>query len=199
MSRRSSAPASAVLVVLLLVVACEDRAHHEHELFEQAMLAQLEDGTEAERVQAATALGDLEFSKRATDRLLRALEDSSMEVRIASAGALSKWRDAPLARERVRVLLAPALSQSDSDIRVSGIRALASPPWRDTATVSLIVPLLDDPDEGVRATVAQALGSLGAIGRRAAPALERALRDSSDYVRDEARSALRVIRAAEPP
>lgn len=159
------------------------------------MLEQLTRGTEAERVQAAMALGDLDFSPRTTDRLLRALGDSSIRVRIAAAGALAKWRDAPASRARVHAAVAPALSDSDPDVRSAGTRTLAEEPWRDSTVASLIIPLLQDSNVGVRASSAQALGSLGMLGLPAIDALQRASRDSSDYVREEARSALRALRA----
>ena len=173
---------------------------------------------------AARALGRLGVSsEQAIDALAQALGDRRGDVRAAAAEALGRLGPAAQAavpallgalRDRrnslVRAMAAEALAQvgarsaeaidglvsalrdPNGDVRVAAIQALIRLAPADGSVVSRLAEALEgDRDWLARVRAAEALGKLG---RAPMPALEKALQDDVEDVRQAAAQALEQIR-----
>lgn len=101
------------------------------------------------------------------------------------------WVAMRLASPELRPVLVEALKSSDPLSRAHGARGLGA--LGEASAVPLLLPLVQDPDEGV---VVHALRALGAIGDpRGTPAAAAALESQSDVVRREALLALAALPA----
>ena len=65
-------------------------------------------------------------------------------------------------------------------------------------SVPHFVEALSNGDPGVRVFACESLGAMGKSATNAVPALKKALNDSYDFVRRQARQALKSIEGAEP-
>lgn len=147
---------------------------------------------------AATALGWM-AAPAAAPALAEALRDPDPSVRRAAAGAL--FAIGPPARGQLPALLAAIAAEADPRRRED---LVANLPRLDPDPAAAVPPLISrlarDPDAGVRAAAARALGEViqarvkaGAIPPEATPAvaaLDRALSDPAPRVRAGAASAL---------
>lgn len=150
------------------------------------------DSTPEIRRRATQVLGGL-ASVSPTDvvPLLRnALEDRDAGVRAMGARGLGR------AGEAGAGALREALRHDDAGVRAVAAETIVTVSSRRAETATALVPLLDDPDAGVRSSAVRALGTLGADARGAAPALKRVSeRDASTDVRALATRALDAIGA----
>lgn len=137
------------------------------------------------RATAAYVLGDM-GSRTAVPALVVALDDRERPVRSAAARSLGQLGDA----EAVEPLLG-ALSSRRVPRGVVGEAVLAL----GSAAVPRLVPLLEHPEPGVRATAAELIGLLGGAGQ--AETLLGRLTDTSAAVRERAALALGRLGAAE--
>lgn len=91
--------------------------------------------------------------------------------------------------------LLPLANDRDPRVRRAAVALMASPGVASARAVPTLARALDDPDEQVRVTAADALGALGGRARGAIVALEHAAAaDESQEVRTDARNALKRIR-----
>jgi HEAT repeat protein len=135
------------------------------------------------RTVAATGLGTLKTAA-AVEALVEALGDTEEDVNCAAAVALGLIGD-----EAASAPLAGKLKSSSAKLRVACARSLAG--TRGKAAVTGLIGALDDDDSGVREAV---VGSLISIGKPAAPAVLKAIRDNNATVR---RGALAVLKAVD--
>ena len=160
---------------------------------EREWLSSFQGGTTSERVWAAGALGELGIKRAdSRDALVRALDDSSADVRVAAARAIAVVPPSPERRERVLQMLWTAARQH-TPAGTSALEALALEPYRDGRSIPLLVSALGDSLAETRATAALTLGQLGKLASPALEALHRAMRDTSEIVRIESSHAVRSI------
>src|SRR5581483_11386281 len=88
------------------------------------------------------------------------------------------------------------LSDSDSSVRWSAIKALGGLSAANVEAQSLIVERLQDTSPYIRSGAVAALGRLGESSRKYLPQFIAALTDPSDLVRDEAAKAIDALGAA---
>jgi HEAT repeat protein len=172
------------------------------------MLEDQDTGVVSEAIRALADLGD----ERAVGPVVRCVGAASPAVRDALAYAMPKLGDA--AAEPLADLLTsddpPTLEQAIGALRrmgrgaekalvkrlnseLPGLRMAAARVMSSLGTSAVIEPLvahLDDPDDRVRRTVAEALGALG--GPAVAPVLDR-LTDSDPRVNDAVLASLRAM------
>ncbi|HEX9704284.1 MAG TPA: peptidylprolyl isomerase [Gemmatimonadales bacterium] len=100
--------------------------------------------------------------------LFAALQDQDADIRMVAARGISAAivDSARLERRPVLERLRGLLAERDPRIRINALRALAS--FRDSSTVTAVLPLLADADVGVQV---QAETTLGALGGSAAVAM----------------------------
>jgi cyclophilin family peptidyl-prolyl cis-trans isomerase/HEAT repeat protein len=134
------------------------------------LLPFLEDTAATLRWRAAYTLGRVR-SRAAANRLTVALRDPESVVRAMAARGLTRdYADsAGLAPRAVAELLARAASDVNPGVKINALRSLAT--FRDSSLATDVVPLLDDPQPGVRVQAAMAAGELG--GGEAARGLAR--------------------------
>lgn len=175
-----------------------------------ALAAALQDEDADVREASVIALGNLN-DRRAIGPLVNALADATTSVRRIAAASLSRIDEDWVASEEARAAvegLKGALQDQDSDLRYSvgkllsslGVHAeetdllspgetlASSPEKRRKLAASLLLATLCDADHVLRQAAAESLGRLGE--QRAAPALQRALRDTHAGVRLAAEQAL---------
>jgi HEAT repeat protein len=158
----------------------------------RAFIGVLERGRTAKnRVQAATALGDLgQRARAAVEPLQIALDNENREVRVAAAQAL--WRIERRANTKLLLTLAQSGEESPSCGQFSaGV-------WEDLgpkaqAAVPGLFQALQDADDTLRLRATIAVGSLGQSipANKAVRALAARLKDGSSAVRRAAACALR--------
>lgn len=139
------------------------------------------------RASAAEALG-LIGSRRAVKPLLRAMSDSSMDVRLHALVSLSRLKEKSAVPYIVR-----ALSDESGGVRVNAASALGI--LRSRRAVVLLVMALKDEKWYVRQQAAKSLGLIG--DRRAAEGLRSAMRDPRPAVAKAAREALEKLAGKE--
>ena len=157
------------------------------------------DPEETVRTGAQAVLAEIGLRGQPVDVLISKLGEPSWETRADAARVLAER--GPDAREAVPALInaisdATAEGQpADGVVVVEATRALLAigPGARDQAIESLTRALRTAPALG-RVHAAQALGELGSEGRAAIPALESALLDKEQWVRETADEALRKIK-----
>jgi hypothetical protein len=171
------------------------------------------------RARAAFLLGDM-CSPQALDPLLRALEDSSREVRSAAARSLGLLGSGQAVEPLVRALverrvpraiggqalltlgtgaleqLRPLVVNAEPDVRAAAVELVGL--LGDPVDAGLLTGRLRDSAAEVRAKAARALGRLGA--EEATAELREALRDRIGFVRANAAIALGLVgdRASAP-
>ena len=168
--------------------------------------AQLQNGTEAERVTAILAMK--KFGPRAVPAFAKALVgDPSPRVREEAAIALRHTRQSMGAR--AMPMLNQALNDPDPNVRRAAAVTLAregvdvrlqaadlreeEPPHavrNQPEDVPALQDALTDSDSRIRKVAAQSLGRIGPAARLAAPELALALQDPAAEVRDAASDAL---------
>ena len=155
----------------------------------------LDDPASADRVAAADALGQIlrqrqgPPSTQAIDALLRALSDSSDDVRVAAAAALSTEGVPPEA-------LVPGVHEALHDTAHADVREFAARVLgtfgaaRGQSAVDALTEVLTDPSPGVRTAAAEGLGRIGAGATSAVPALVSLSRNPDVRSRTAAVNAL---------
>ncbi len=139
------------------------------------------------RASAAEALG-LIGSRRAAKPLLRAMNDSSIDVRLHALVSLSRLREKSAVPHIVS-----ALSDESGGVRVNAASALGV--FRSRRSVGPLVMALKDEKWYVRQQAARSLGLIG--DRRAAEGLRSAVRDPRPAVARAAREALEILAGKE--
>ena len=135
------------------------------------------------RASAAEALGPI-GSRRAVKPLLRAMNDSSVDVRLHALVSLSRLKEKSAIPYLVR-----ALSDESGGVRVNATVALGI--FRSRRVVVPLVKALEDEKWYVRQQAARSLGLIG--DRRAVKGLQSAVRDERPAVARAAREALRML------
>jgi len=121
--------------------------------------------------------------------LLKAVMDSSPTVRLAGAMHLCTVSDP----NALPILLKVAADRSlPPPVRSQTIMSVGS--IRNSASIKPLVPLLDDPDAGIRAMAAYALGDIGIADEESAAALLRLCEDPRLDCRHSAAAALAKIK-----
>jgi len=128
---------------------------------------------------AAIALGDIGDTE-AVGPLAAALEDEDRYVRTRAALALAAIGDP--AMDALRTVV------DAGSVEARWAAALALGKIGSEAGVSMLAPLLSDPDTGVRWKAVEALGAIG--GEGVVPHLVTALGDADEEVRSQAAAAL---------
>lgn len=147
---------------------------------------------------AIVSLGLLgEKSTDAVKAIARHLTDTDLELRQLSALTLGKF--GIIGRIASQELKKAFEGDADKLVRSHALHSLAAGYGMD---VKDLIPVLTarlkaDPDFEVRVAIAEQLGSYGALGKPAVPALQEARRDSQLKVREAAALAIRQIQ--KPP
>ena len=161
----------------------------------------LDDPASVDRVTAADALGQIlrrrqgPSSTEAIDALLRALRDSSDDVRVAAMAALSTEGVPPEA-------LVPGVHEALHDTAHADVREFAARVLgtfgasRGQSAVDALAEALSDPSSGVRATAAEGLGRVGPAAVSAVPALMTAASNADTRTRLAAVEALGRVRSS---
>ncbi|WP_445300619.1 MULTISPECIES: HEAT repeat domain-containing protein [unclassified Microcoleus] len=153
-----------------------------------AMLLRLEDGNEAVRREAASALGGLgNASETVISAMLLHLQDEDSWVRSCAAQTLGK-----LGNASETVINALLLRLQDSDRSVSSFAGIALGRLGNASEVGInaLLLCLEDGDKSVRYEAAFALGNLRNASGNVIDALLLSLEDGDKSVRCEAASAL---------
>ncbi len=182
-----------------------------------SFLELLNDGDQRVRIAATKATPQQELTNRAIiDRLLATLEDPDVDLREAAAQKLAEARysgsgvDAE-GRPTVVVYTSTALSHSptagaalrsalaSTDPQVRTVAASLLPVLKGEATssISLLVERLRDPNAGVRAAAAKALGQFGTAAKEAVRALLGILANTDDVSEDGWRASFNAAAALE--
>jgi HEAT repeat protein len=155
------------------------------------LLEALADRNPAVRREAAWALGEVGAAKAADDLYLRAVVDSERDVRRAATFALAKLGDS-----RAVAPLVPVIDEGSFEERIQAITTLGELGSSD-ATTALIYVLEDVSISNLpgREAAAAALGKIG--DPRAIEALQQALDDPVNTVREAAQTALERLKTDE--
>jgi HEAT repeat protein len=159
------------------------------ELVAQALRTDREENV---RERAARYLGDL-GGPAALAALQQAAQSDSMDVRVASAGALSRLGQ-PGAVQSVLQSIGQMLDNPDGALRKDAVSYLDD--LRTPATIPYLTRALRDSDSDVRRDAIEALEDLGLP--ELIPVLEQALADPNPVVVREAQQAIDRIRNPEP-
>jgi HEAT repeat protein len=127
------------------------------------------------------------------------LADPDAELRQQAVLALARF--GPAARAAEDALKRSFKDDVEKQVRSSAVHTLCMAYGTDAKT---LIPLMTerlkaDPDFEVRVVVAEELGTLGADGRAAVPALREAQRDSQIKVREAAAAAVKRIERSSSP
>lgn len=143
---------------------------------------------------AALALGRLgPKAKAALPKLIRLVNDASVEERIAGLAALASIAGTDPA---VVAEIEKALAASSEDVRWAAIEALGVP--GNKLAIPILVKLVSDENAFVRMRAATSLGRVGQVAREAVPALEKQLRrETETFVTQEVARAVRTIMGLE--
>ncbi|MBN1383280.1 MAG: HEAT repeat domain-containing protein [Elusimicrobia bacterium] len=124
------------------------------------------------RCLAAIGLGDI-GNRKATEYLIRVLEDEDVELRRVSAEALGKLKDFRAVEPLIK-----ALEDGDIDVRFYAIGSLGD--INDPIAVKPLIEVLEnkDEDDAIRMKARKMLGNIGS------PAIEPLIRclESKDYI-----------------
>ena len=152
-----------------------------------ALLEMLRSGASPEPYLAATALGQMQSESAAVaPGLIAALHSSDGDVRRAAARSLGQLGKAAFPA----LGQAKALEDPDPEARRLVIEALAG---MGPEAVNPLIAALKDKSPAVRRATARALGNVGEDARAALPALEAAVSDPDESVRDAGFKAQRRI------
>lgn len=131
---------------------------------------------------AADQLGKLQ-DKTAVKPLCELLKRTRVkEIRLVTCIALGR-----IANDGGVDALIPELADSEAEIRMRAVEALGR--IRSPKSVDAVTKLLDDPDIQVKLTAIWALGNIAS--KRSFPSLTKLLDSSNEYVRYNARQALK--------
>ena len=181
-------------LVIAGIVACQRDATYQGRSTRE-WIGILDNPARSERVAAVDALGQIlrrrqgSPSTEAIDALLRALKDSSDDVRLAAAAALSTEGVPPEA-------LVPGVHEALHDTAHADVREFAARVLgtfgaaRGQPAVDALTEALTDPSPRVRAAAAEGLGRIGAGATSAVPALATLSRDTDVRSRVAALEAL---------
>jgi HEAT repeat protein len=130
------------------------------------------------------ALGEIGTTD--TEALATALTDSEMSVRLAAAYALLKIE---AGHTEAVAVLSRAMLAGDGGVIVGVTKGGPQAAW----AVPTLTRLLADSRPGIRRLAAEGLGKIGSASQTAMPALEKALKDQDDRVREAATQAIELI------
>jgi HEAT repeat protein len=139
---------------------------------------------------AARTLNNMapERADEAVPALAGALKDNNQTVRLTAVVALEHY--GPRSVPAVKPLVEMVGDKQDARMRVGAIRALVAIGKEARPAAAVLVTALADPESGVRAAAAAALGQLGDLDKTAKKELARMLNDSDPAVRQAASDAL---------
>jgi HEAT repeat protein len=148
--------------------------------------------TTKERVEAAQAVYEIDPNDPLSVRMLiDVLKEAHGQIRAAAAHALVECGRDGKAKAAVPALRS-ALHDKDRSVRLGAANALGAIGSPDA--VSDLVKGLGDKEAIVRSATARALASIGAGASAAVPALQTALNDEDQIVREDAKRALEIIK-----
>ena len=181
-----------VAIALLAAVGC-DEPRYQYKT-ERQWRDELQSGDAKKREWAANALAEMDASADATRHaLVRALEDTSVSVRVAVAKALAKRYDGRALRDYILDILWRVAADRTSPARISALEALGLEAYQDQRSLPLLMQTLADPSPAIRATAAVSIGMFNEKAKSAEAALQAMMRDTNEVVRHEARDALTAI------
>jgi HEAT repeat protein/lysophospholipase L1-like esterase len=155
-----------------------------------ALRASLGDERANVRWRAAVALGKMgEAAGQAGPDLARLARDPQENVRRAAVIALARVGADP---ELQRAVFVEALEDPNPEVRTKAANGLRRLGRAASSASPALAAALEDPDAWVRVSAARALGAVGG-GTASVEALERALDDEEQIVRDQAAAALRTL------
>jgi HEAT repeat protein/lysophospholipase L1-like esterase len=158
-----------------------------------ALRASLGDERGNVRWRAAVALGKMgEAAGQAGPDLARLTRDPQGNVRRAAVIALARAGAEP---ELQTAVFVEALRDPNPEVRTKAANGLRRLGRAASSASPALVAALEDPDAWVRVSAARALGAVGE-GAASVEALERALQDEEQIVRDQAAAALRTLAAS---
>jgi HEAT repeat protein len=153
-----------------------------------ALVEMLKSGDSPEPYLAATALGQMQSAAAAVaPALIDALHSTDGDIRRAAARSLGQLGKAAFPA----LAQAKALQDPDPEARRLVIESLGG---MGADAVSPLIASLKDKEPSIRRAAARALGNLGSDARSALPALEAAVSDPDETVRDAGFKARKRIR-----
>ena len=142
------------------------------------------------RLKAAEYLIEQGFTKEVLSILPTLIEASEEDNEYVRTGIIKFLGDTS-SKEAIPLLLS-AIQDEYPEVRRNAIYSLAK--LRAKKSVQIIIKLLqEDPDDSVRSSAAQALGSINSEEKEVIPALIESLKDNSWMVRLDASNALKSI------
>ncbi|VTS07320.1 HEAT repeat domain-containing protein [Tuwongella immobilis] len=153
----------------------------------------------AVRMEAVRSLGFWKESARgASPELLRALNDSAVSLR--QEAMLSLGKIVPMSPDAVLAVMERMRTDTDSSVKVFGVRTLSNLTQRDPAKmVPFLTERLDKETNGdLRLAIIDELRSFGAAAKLAIPSLQSARRDAQTVVREAAAQAIQAIEKPAP-
>jgi HEAT repeat protein len=156
------------------------------------LMAALEDGSVAVRVQAAVSLGQIgPAAAAAQPNLVPLLPEGDEALRCAAAEALGRLA----VGGRAVAALAALLDDASAPVRAAAARALGGLKGAAAPAVSALAARLQDTEESVRTAAAEAIARIGTLGEDATLAVVAGLNDRDNLVRARAAEALGAIGA----
>jgi len=148
--------------------------------------SQLTHETPAIRAAAVTALGLIQAdASESLPHLVRGLEDPDADVRHAAAEAVGRLGQA--GRPATRPLVALLKNKEDWSVALDALRQV------EADSVPDLIQALDNSEPSVRLYACEALGKLGPRAKDALPQLRNLEKDDYDFIRRQARDAVRRI------
>lgn len=184
--------AAAVLAVALVSAGCNEPRYQYKT--EKEWLSELRADEARRRAWAADALGAMKAESDETRHaLLQALNDESASVRVNVAKSLAHLSEGRKHRATILQMLWRVASDSLSDAQLIAVEALALQEYRDDRSLPLLIAALKDNSAAMRGAAAATLAQFRSRAKAAESALQEALSDTNETVRDEARHALAAI------
>lgn len=158
----------------------------------EALLGLMSDDRESVRAAAAYSLGRLRV-RAAAPTFLQVVGDKLAPVRLAAVRTLTKGYvdSTSLGADQVVGVLGRALSDNDPLIKIAALRSVAT--YRNPASVSRMLALLNDQNLNVQVQAAQSLGEVG--GPAAVEALARILAEGKGTWARRAEALLALAKA----
>lgn len=150
-----------------------------------AIIGRLYDTAPTVREDAAKALGTPLYHKHAkvvVPALLNSLQQE--DFKYSRLAAIKSLGQIGLSNQKVAIALINALKDEEKLIRFWAAKYLGSTPFHSWAkhSVPALIPLLEDPDQGVQSVTTAVFGQLGPKARKAIPFLQKKLANKSSKV-----------------
>jgi HEAT repeat protein len=199
---RGSSSAGLVVraIILIATLACSSDPGHNGRSSKE-WINDLHTGDTRAKVQAAGALREvLEIRPEypaVVQALVIALRDTSDEVRIAAASALTA--EGVDSRAAIDGLHAVMHDSAHADVRASVLLIIGTlSPDRAIALLPYLCEVLEDREPRVRAAAVSAIGAMGSAAAAEIPSIAKMSRDSSPEVREAVLKALVDLEADVP-